>query len=28
LYFFVTVAASLTLLFVGRVFFRVKGKVF
>jgi len=28
LYFFVTVVASLTLLFVGRVFFRVKGKVF
>jgi polar amino acid transport system permease protein len=28
LYFFVTIVASLTLLFVGRVFFRVKGKVF
>ena len=28
LYFLTTVAASLTLLFVGRVFFRVKGKVF
>ena len=28
LYFLVTVIASLTLLFVGRVFFRVKGKVF
>lgn len=28
LYFLVTVAASLILIFVGRVFFRVKGKVF
>ena len=28
LYFFVTIAASLTLLLGGRVFFRVKGKVF